>query len=109
MAVCLMGLAEQIAPDLVLLMSSPHLTESKVADMSICSGCLKPPFAKGLFHVGHLYLLFKEVNLHFQALALFVHRLVVVDLSHKPPVIGGELVKGMSDHCKGGSTPHQHR
>ena len=101
-----MGLAEQITPDLVLLMLSPHLTKSKVVDMLIRSGCLKPPFAKGPFHVGHLYLLFKEVNLCSQALALFIHHLVAVDLSHKLPVIGGELVKGALDHCKGGSTPY---
>ncbi len=78
-----------------------------MADLSICLCCFKPPFTKAPFHSGHLDLLFKEVDLGTQHLALFVHGLILVDFGHKTPIVAGELVECMVDCGEGGPTSHQ--
>ena len=103
----LLPLSYQVTSDLVLLVSSPHLAQSQMVDLSICSCHFEPPLAESLFHLGRLHLLFKEVNLGRQCLALFVHGLVAVDFSHKTPIVTGELVKCSVDHGESGPTSHQ--
>ena len=78
-----------------------------MADLLIHPCRFEPPFAKAPLHSGRLDLLFKEVNLGAQHLALFVHGPILVDFGHKTPIVAGELVKGMADRGKSGPTSHQ--
>jgi len=65
--------------------------------MSVCLCCFQPPPAKAPLSVGHLLLLFEQVNLGSQGLDLFIHHLVMIDLGHKTPIVTGELVKCVAD------------
>src|SRR5258707_11129022 len=102
-------LVEYISSYLVLLVSRPCLAKVEAADVLISFGCLEPPFAKVLLHSGRFHLLLDEVDLSGETLVLLVHQSVSVDLSHKPPIVGGELVEGATEGSKGGTTPHQRR
>ena len=78
-----------------------------MVDLMICLCHFKSPLAEALFHLSCLYLLFEEVDLGGQQLALFIHGLVLVNFSHKTPIVTGELVEHMADGGKGGATSHQ--
>ena len=100
-------LPHQVHPTSVLFDLGPCLTQSQMADLSICLCHFEPPFAKALFHSGCLDLLLKEVNLGAQCLALFIHGLVLVNFGHKTPIVAGELVERMVDHGESGPASHQ--
>ncbi len=75
--------------------------------MSICLCCFQPPPTKTPFGMGHLMLLLEQVNLGGQHLDLLIHGPVAVNLSHKTPIVMGELVEGTADGGKGGATADQ--
>ena len=102
-------LPHQVHPTSVLFDLGPCLTQSQMADLSICLCHFEPPFAKALFHLGHLDLLLKEVNLGAQQLALFVHCVVAIDFGHKTPVVDGEFIKLSSEGGEGGAASPQGR
>ena len=77
-----------------------------MADLTICLCHFKSPFAEALLHSSGLYLLFEEVDLGGQRLALFIHGSILIDFGHKTPIIAGELVKRAVDHSEGGPTSH---
>ncbi len=101
---CLM---EYIPPYLILLMLGPHLTQVETADVLVGFGCFESPFTETLFHTCRLHLLLDEVELSREALALLIHRAVPIDFGHKPPIVGGELVKGVAERGEGGTASHQ--
>ncbi len=105
--VSLVVLAYQVCPDMVLLLSGSCLTQSQVADLMICPGCFESPFAETLLHLSCLDFLLKEVDLSAQHLALFIHGSVLINFSHKTPIVAGELVEGTPDHSEGGPASHQ--
>jgi len=76
-------------------------------DLAIGPGGLKSPFAETLLHTSRLDLLFEEIDLTAQRLALLVHGTVMVDLGHKTPVVDGELVECSTKGGEGGTTPPQ--
>ena len=78
-----------------------------MADLFVHPCCLEPPFTETSLHVGHLHLLLKEIDLTAERLALFVHHMVPVDLSHETPIVDCEFVKLAMDCGKGGATPSQ--
>src|SRR5258708_8911488 len=103
----LVVLAHHVHPNSVLFVSGPCLTQLQMADLTIHPCCFESSLAETLFHPGHLYLLFEEINLGGQRLALLVHGMVPVDFGHKTPIVAGELVKCMAEHCEGGPASHQ--
>src|SRR5258708_21559947 len=103
----LLILVHQVCPNSVLLLTHPGLTQPQMADLAVGSGGFKSPFAETSLHSSHLDLLFKEVDLAAQRLALLVHGLVVVNLGHEAPIVDGELVKCAAECSEGGATPPQ--
>ena len=103
---CLM---KQISPHSVLLVPRPCLAQMETADILVSFGCFESSLAEVLFHSRSFHLLLDEVNLGRKALALFIHCPIPIDLSHKTPIIGGELVEGAAESGKGGPTSHQCR
>src|SRR5258708_39224382 len=97
----------QVLSDLVLLGLCPCLPQLQMVDVMVGTCCLKPPSAEASFGSGCLYLLLEQVNLGGQHLALLIHGPVLVDLSHKTPIITGELVKCLMDSGEGGATSNQ--
>jgi len=75
--------------------------------MSICPCCFQPPPTKTLFGMGHLMLLLEQVNLGGQHLDLLIHGPVAVNLSHKTPIVTGELVKCPANGSEHGATTDQ--
>ncbi len=102
-------LAKQIFSYLVLFMSHPCLAQTETADILVGLGRFKSPFTETSFHSCRFHLLLDEVDLGREALALLVHGLIPIDLSHKTPIVGGELVEGVAESGKGGATSHQCR
>src|SRR5258708_21576130 len=87
----LLPLSYQVTSDLVLLVSSPHLAQSQMVALSLCSCHFEAPLAESLFHLGRLLLFFEEVNLVGQRLALFVHGSLALNFSHNSLILPGEL------------------
>src|SRR5258708_3989783 len=100
-------LVKQISSHLVLFVSRPCLTQMETADVLVGLGCLKSPFTEASFHSRRFHLLLDEVDLGREALALLVHCPIPINLSHKTPIVGGELVEGTAESGKGGATSHQ--
>src|SRR5260370_37275135 len=100
--VLLSCLAKYISLYLVLLVSCPCLAKAEATDVPISFGWLESPFTEILLHSGCFHLLLDEVDLGGKALVLFIHRSVPVDLSHKSPVISGELVESTTEGGEGG-------
>ena len=59
-------LAHQICPNTVLLLLGPSLSQPQMVDLTVCLGCLEPPFAEASFHMSRLDLLLKEIDLGAQ-------------------------------------------
>ena len=57
--------------------------------------------------MGHLLFLLEQVDLGGQGLALLIHHPIVINFSHKTPIVTGELVEGMADCGKSGATADQ--
>ena len=102
-------LAYQVCSDAVLLLPGPCLPKSLVRDLTVHPGCFKPPFTEASFHSGRLELLFKEIDLTAEHLALLIHGVVSVDLGHEAPIMDGEFVKFAMERGKGGAAPSQGR
>ena len=98
-------LADEVRPNADLFGSGPCLPQSQVADLSIGFGCLQPPLAKPPFDASRLKLLFKEIDLAAERLALLVHGSVAIDLGHETPVVNGEFVELMTEGGVCGSAP----
>src|SRR5258708_35320022 len=98
-------LADEVRPDADLLRSCPCLPQPQMADLSVGFGCFQPTLAKPPFDASRLKLLFKEVDLAAEHLALLVHGAVTIDLGHETPVVNGELVKLATEGGICGSTP----
>src|SRR5258708_24807110 len=98
-------LVDEVRPDADLLRPSPHLSQPQMADLMVSFGRFQPPFAKPPFDVSCLKLLFKEIDLAAEGLALLVHGSLAVDLGHKTPVVDGELVELAAKGGVGGSAP----
>src|SRR5258708_35661919 len=97
----------QVCSNMILLCSGSHLPQSQVADLAVCSGCLEPPFAETVLHSSCLHLLFEEVDLATQRLALFIHSTVLIDFGHKTPIVDSELVECSTECGEGGTAPSQ--
>ncbi len=86
-------LADEVRPNVDLLHPGPCLPQSQVADLPVGFGRFQPTLAKPPLDTSCLKLLFKEVNLAAERLALLVHGAVAVNLGHETPVVNGELVE----------------
>src|SRR5258707_557438 len=95
-------LMDKARSDADLLRPSSRLPQPKMAALPICFGRFQPPFAKAPLEASRLKLLLEEVHLGAEGLALFVHGTVSVNLSHKPPVMDGELVELAAEGGVGG-------
>src|SRR5713226_2606859 len=80
-------LAYQVRPDPVLLLACSGLAQPQMLDLAVGPGGFESPFAETVLHSSHLDLLFKEINLATQRLALLIHGAVAVDLGHKTPIV----------------------
>src|SRR5258708_35476512 len=107
-------LADEVRPNADLLRPGPCLPQPQVADLPIGFGRLQPTLAKPSLEASHLKLLFEEVNLAAERLALLVHGAIAVNLSHEPPVVNGELVELAAEGgvrgpapSKGGNEPRR--
>ena len=98
-------LADEVCPDVDLFGSGPGLSQSQMADLSVGFGRFQPTFTKPPLDTGRLQLLFKEVDLAGERLALLVHGAVAIDLGHETPVVDGEFVELATEGGIGGSTP----
>src|SRR5258708_796205 len=103
----LLILVNQVHPNPVLFLTGPGLTQLQVTDLSVGPGGFKSPFAETPFHSSHLNLLFKEIDLATQCLALLVHGVVTVNFGHKTPIVDSEFVELLPKGSKGGATPPQ--
>ncbi len=78
-----------------------------MVDLTICLCRFESSLAETPFYPNRLYLLFEEVDLGGQRLALLIHGLVSVDFGHKTPIVAGELVKCTMDRSESGPASHQ--
>src|SRR5713226_9213637 len=105
-------LSDKVCPNMDLLRSGSCLSQPQMADLSIGFGCLQPTLAEPPLDAGRLKLLFKEVDLGTERLALFVHNAVSIDFSHELPIVDGEFVEFAAEGgvcsptpSKGGNEP----
>ena len=98
-------LADEVRPDADLFRSGPCLPQPQMADLSVGFGCFQPTFAKPSFDASRLKLLFKEIDLAAERLALLVHGTVTIDLGHETPIVNGEFVKLVTEGGICGSAP----
>src|SRR5258708_13280350 len=84
-------LADEVHPDADLFRSGSHLSQPQMADLLVGFGCLQPTLAKPSFDASRLKLLFKEIDLAAECLALLIHGSVAIDLSHKTPILNAKL------------------
>src|SRR5713226_5484699 len=98
-------LADEVRPNADLLRPGPCLSQLQVADLSIGLSHFQPAFAEPPLDASRLKLLLEEVDLAAERLALLVHGAIAVDLSHKTPVVNGELVELAAEGGVRGSTP----
>src|SRR5260370_28413583 len=86
-------LADKVRPNADLLRAGPRLPQPQVTDLSIGLSRFQPTLAEPPFDASRLKLLFEEIDLAAERLALFVHGMIVVDLGHEAPVVDGEFVE----------------